>query len=567
MTTLVCTMPHSADSGEVPDAHVEVFSQAIDDCLELYRSSADTWKASLPADTSTSVAEATSALMDDLARGLMIKIFLTMVRADKHFSLQERQLAQVLLARAWGRQFLLDEVGAVLQELVPMADKYDWYSLVRPFEQVPALRDRTSEVETIVMRFGNLVAKADGTIAPEETLQLKGLLAEINRHLRPVPLESDKAMSTATPHCQEIRSTWEATPTVVRSSGTNAPAMVPPASAAAPRPTDEERLQAALQSLDGLIGLSAIKNEVRELTRFLRVQQRREQTGLPRTQVSLHTVFAGNPGTGKTSVARILGEVFGALGIVARGHLIEADRSGLVAGYAGQTAGRTNEIVDRALDGVLFIDEAYSLISDEGEDPFGREAVQILLKRMEDDRARLVVVLAGYPEEMERLIAANPGLASRFQRTFVFPDYTVVELCRIFQALCEKNRYALPPETRARLILGFEYLLQQRDEHFGNGRLVRNVFEQAIRRLANRVADMVPLTKDLLTHLAPSDIVLPEVPEAAIDAEAASHLLVNVACPGCHQASKLKAALLGRRVQCKKCQVQFTADWGEPVAR
>jgi SpoVK/Ycf46/Vps4 family AAA+-type ATPase len=311
--------------------------------------------------------------------------------------------------------------------------------------------------------------------------------------------------------------------------------------------------------------LTAIKNEVRELTRFLRVQRQREQAGLPRTQVSLHTVFAGNPGTGKTSVARVLGEVFGALGIVKQGHLIEADRSDLVAGYAGQTAERTNKVIDKALDGVLFIDEAYSLVSDQGDDSFGHEALQILLKRMEDDRDRLIVVLAGYPEEMKRLLATNPGLASRFQRTFDFPDYTVAELCRIVQLFCDKNRYVLPPDTRARLILGFAYLLKFRDEHFGNGRLVRNVFEQAIRRLANRVADIAPLTQELLTRLEPCDIVLPGVPESIIGAEATRDLSVNIICAGCQHASKLKATNLGRRAQCKKCQLHFTADWGEPI--
>ena len=295
------------------------------------------------------------------------------------------------------------------------------------------------------------------------------------------------------------------------------------------------------------------------------MQKRREQAGLPRTQVSLHTVFAGNPGTGKTSVARVLGEVFGALGLVRGGHLVEADRAALVAGYAGQTAERTNKVVDKALDGVLFIDEAYSLVSDQGDDPFGHEALQILLKRMEDDRDRLVVVLAGYPDEMDRLLGSNPGLSSRFQRTFDFPDFTVVELCRIFQALCEKNHYVLPGETRARLLLGFRQALAARDEHFGNGRLVRNVFEQAIRRLANRVADIVPLTRELLTQLEPDDVVLGDVSEAAVDADAAGALYVKVLCPGCQHASKLRATQLGRRAQCKKCQMHFTADWGEPL--
>lgn len=554
-------MPNSAPPETLDTS--EAFLEVIDQCFELYRSSAEVWNQCRPP-ASAAVLDATRGLMEDLARGLMIKTFLAIVRADRQFSFQERQLAVVLIEKAWGRQLELDEVGAVLLELAPLADRFDWFSLVRPFDEVPALRDRIAEVETLIVRFGNLVAKADGTLTDTEALQLKGMLVEVKRHLRPVAIE-EQTLATA-PQCEAIRQALNEAPGL----GGRPDKPVPSSSAAAP--TSEKRLQAAMESLDGLIGLESIKNEVRELTRFLRVQQHRQQAGLPRTQVSLHTVFAGNPGTGKTSVARILGEVFGALGMVTRGHLVEADRALLVAGYMGQTAERTNKIIDRALDGVLFIDEAYSLVNSEGDDPYGHEALQILLKRMEDDRDRLIVVLAGYPDEMERLLASNPGLASRFQRQFDFPDYGIVDLCRIFQSLCEKNHYLLPPETRARLILVFRQLLAERDEQFGkdrqfgNGRVVRNLFEHAIRRLADRVADVVPLTNELLTRLQPEDICLPDREVTDGGAEIANDFFVRVICTGCQQLSKLQALHLGRRVQCKKCQVRFIADWGEPIA-
>jgi len=551
-------MPNSVD---LRDPHLAAFNQAIDDCLELYRSSADAWNHSVAAKGVCRDEAATRSLMEDLARGLLVKIFLTIMQADRKFCAAERQLAQVLIEKLWGRHFAEDEIGTVMRELVPMADKFDWYRLLRPFEEVLALHERVGEVETVVMRFANLVAKADGVLAAEEAVQLRGLLGEVRRHLLPVPIEHVEVpagVPMGTP--VEPGQLDELVPVKSVMSG-DGNASVPPATP----PTKEERLQAALKALDELIGLASIKAEVHELIRFLQVQQHREEAGLPRTQVSLHTVFTGNPGTGKTSVARILGEVFGALGVVKRGHLVEADRSALVAGYVGQTAERTNKIIDKALDGVLFIDEAYALVSEEGEDPYGHEAVQILLKRMEDERARLIVILAGYPAEMQRLLESNPGLSSRFNRTLSFPDYGVVELCRIFESLCEKNHYVLPAETRARLILGFRFLLGMRDEHFGNGRLVRNVFEQGIRRLANRIADIAPLTKDLLTRLEPLDIAFTNVPEAVLGGEDLAKLSLSVACTGCGQVSKLKPAHLGRRVQCKKCHVKFTAEWGEPI--
>jgi tellurite resistance protein len=551
-------MPNSVDSR---DPQLAAFSQAVDDCIELYRSSANAWSHSARVAGARRDEASTQNLMEDLARGLLVKIFLTIMQADHRFCAAERQLAQILIEKLWGRHFAEDEIGAVMRELVPMADKFDWYRLLRPFE-VAALRERVGEVETVVMRFANLVAKADGKLAPEEAIQLKGLLAEIRRHLLPIPidqLEEPSDVPIAPPIDAEALGRFAPGNSAEPNTGnySSLPTGQPP--------SKEERLQVALKSLDELIGLASIKAEVRELTRFLQVQRHREEAGLPRTQVSLHTVFTGNPGTGKTSVARILGEVFGALGVVTKGHLIEADRSSLVAGYAGQTAERTNKVIDKALDGVLFIDEAYALVSEEGDDPYGNEALQILLKRMEDDRARLIVILAGYPAEMQRLLESNPGLSSRFNRTLEFSDYSVVDLCRIIESLCEKNHYVLPAETRGRLILGFRYLLENRDEHFGNGRLVRNVFEQGIRRLANRIADIAPLTKDLLTRLEPVDIAFTDVPEAALAGQALGDLRLTVTCSGCGQVSKLKLEHLGRRVQCNKCQAKFAAEWGEPL--
>ena len=553
-------MTHSAEFGGEDFVSLGAFQDAVDACSQLYADSAEDWVSRHP-DLLESTDAETRALMQDLARGMVLKVFLAIVEADQRFSSHERRLGQLMLTILWGRHFPLDEVGEVLKELTAFNDKFTWYTLVRPFDAVPALRERVPELETVVMRLANLIAKVDGHVGAAEAAQLRGVQQQLATHLRPVPVDSNVPPNMG-PTSADIRRELESIPRLkpkARQAVLDGAAEEDPT----PQPTSEERLSAALASLDELVGLSTIKTEVRELARFLRVQRQREQAGLPRTRISLHTIFAGNPGTGKTSVARVLGEVLGALGIVEKGHLVEADRSSLVAGYTGQTAEKTNKVVDRALGGVLFIDEAYSLVAADGEDAFGHEAVQTLLRRMEDDRDRLIVILAGYSGPIKRLLNANPGLSSRFQRTFQFPDYSVVELCQIFEAMCDKNHYVLPAETRVKLIAGFDHLRLARDEKFGNGRLARNVFEMAIRRLANRVADIAPLTRELLTFLEPADIAMPDVPAAVFESTAASGYRIRVTCPGCSQSSNLKPVYLARRVKCNKCGRQFIARWGE----
>jgi SpoVK/Ycf46/Vps4 family AAA+-type ATPase len=323
-----------------------------------------------------------------------------------------------------------------------------------------------------------------------------------------------------------------------------------------------------IAELDGLIGLESIKHEVRTLVNYLKLQRRRGEAGLTASEMSLHMVFTGNPGTGKTTVARILGQIFGAMGILRKGHLVETDRSGMVAGYMGQTGSKANSKIDEALDGVLFIDEAYSLVSLDGQDAFGSEAVQALLKRAEDDRGRLVVILAGYPEEMRELLDTNPGLSSRFNRVLHFEDYTPLELARIFSWLCEKNHYKLDTGARAKLMLGLTELHLRRDRHFGNGRAVRNLFEHAIRRMANRIAEVRELTAEQLMLLEADDIEFAGLPADSILTWADDGpWRFQVSCPECCQPSKARGSFLGKQVRCPKCDHDFLADWGEPIAK
>lgn len=260
------------------------------------------------------------------------------------------------------------------------------------------------------------------------------------------------------------------------------------------------------KELEELIGLDNVKTEISSLSNLVKVQQVRKERGMSVSNLSYHCVFTGNPGTGKTTVARIVAEIYKELGVLKKGHLVETDRSGLVGEYVGQTAPKTNAIIDSALDGVLFIDEAYSLVQG-GQGDYGKEAISTLLKRMEDDRDRLVVILAGYSKEMDDFINSNSGLQSRFNRYIEFPDYSSEELLQIFDFIIKKNEFVLTDEASNLVKEVIAKAVANKNNNFGNARYIRNLFEKVITQQANRIATAENISNEVLSKIEAVDII------------------------------------------------------------
>lgn len=274
-------------------------------------------------------------------------------------------------------------------------------------------------------------------------------------------------------------------------------------------PSDQAQQQDAnghdyMAELNGLIGLDSVKTEVESLRNLIKIQAMRAKNGLPNTNMSYHMVFTGNPGTGKTTVARIVAGIYKEIGILKKGHLVETDRAGLVAEYVGQTAPKTNAKIDEALDGVLFIDEAYTLVG-EGND-YGSEAIATLLKRMEDDRDRLVVILAGYTNEIKEFIDSNPGLQSRFNRYIEFEDYKAEELIEIFRSNLKKAKYKIKRDAFEWMQQYINYKVVTKDENFGNARFIRNTFEKVVQNQADRLARQSNISNEELTIITIDDV-------------------------------------------------------------
>jgi ATPases of the AAA+ class len=333
-----------------------------------------------------------------------------------------------------------------------------------------------------LFEFANLVIKFDGTVTKAEAAEL----LKFKQTLYPqgnAPFAEEKKQDESKAAAEEE------------------PEQVVEIVEEPPRPIED-----LLKEMDELVGLERVKRDVRELINFLKVQQMRVEKGMQPLPISRHLVFYGNPGTGKTTIARLLAQVYRTLKILSRGHLIETDRAGLVAGYVGQTALKVKEVVGQALGGVLFIDEAYALNPEGRGNDFGQEAVETLLKLMEDHRHELIVIVAGYTEKMDEFIASNPGLRSRFNKFLHFEDYSPEQLTEIFKGFCKKAEFKLSTEALQKLLEIFKLLVITRDDSFGNARTARNLFEMTISKQANRIVSLPEVNQEVLSTIEAADI-------------------------------------------------------------
>src|SRR5262249_4130062 len=351
------------------------FRNLLHECQELYRGCALEYVEKHPDFIQDSPAAFVERMLN-LHRGLVLKVFVAIALADQRVSPGEMQLARELCAHAWGRQLDDHQLQETLLHYTETTH-LRWDSLLWPFERLSTFRRRANELFSVVQRLALEVAEANRRVDRRALEHVPWIIKEMQVAIQPVALAAGAQPTRAKPTGRWAGQQQAAVEVSQQQRSQQGPAVRQPPHG------DREQLAEVLQQLDVLIGLDSIKQEMRELVNFLKIQEERKKHDLPPTAITLHAVFSGNPGTGKTTVARLFGRILGAMGILTRGHLIETDRSGLVAEYAGQTAPKTNRRIDEALDGVLFIDEAYSLVAECGDDPYGMEALQTLLKRME----------------------------------------------------------------------------------------------------------------------------------------------------------------------------------------
>ena len=403
------------------------------------------------------------------------------------------------------RQFTENQVGVALSKL---AERH--YSLPVPafFREVieQDKKDNTNYSRKLASCFGLVFisfALIDGSVEYEEAKLITKIRSEL---IQACDTSHILAFDDSVDPFDFVDDQSETKPVLVKRSVPSSVQTAPNTKASSTsNKLSRSKKASPFEDLSNLIGLSAAKMEIKEISDFAKVQETRKARGLPVSDFSYHLVFTGNPGTGKTTVARLVAQIYKELGILSKGHLVEASAKDLVAGYVGQTAIKTGDLIEKALGGVLFIDEAYALMDKTGQG-YGQEAIDTLLKEMEDHRNELAVIVAGYDDLMRQFINSNPGLKSRFNKFIHFDDYSAEEMNEIFASLCKKNAYVVTPEAERIVKDHFTVLCSSHDDSFANGRTARNFFESVISKQASRIASKKDKTEEVLSTITEDDV-------------------------------------------------------------
>ena len=526
------------------EAILAELAEAMQECRRLYLSSVP------PSQGFLKTASRQFALSQErLHRGLLAKVYATVAEADGRWAYEEQRCAAALL-RHMGVAVAEEQLEETARRIAGQAAGLQWRQLLQPFREVPELRPRLPDLQTVVARIANLVAKADGRVASQETKVLQAILDEF---LFEQPGVADAvppqlaAAADAVP--QGIPAPWEGTP--------------------APRQAkrgkvDREQLRTdSLRRLDALVGLPQIKHELRELADWACFQSERRQAGLPHETPDLRFMFLGPAGTGKSHVARLLSEILFASGVLKHGHLVEADAFDLTSREPHDAARRMKEKIRQAVGGTLLIDCSGALAA-AGELP-DAVVIRALRENVVAHAGRFAVVLADRSDRLPAQLDRQPRLAQLFHRCWQFGGYHAGELGQMFQTCCDRGHYQVSRQAQIKLLLSLHWQLHQDVERFGYGHGVRRVFERAVRRLAGRIAGLSPLTKEMLTTFHDGDIAIDGVPPQLFGNLADPQRAFRIPCPGCASVTLVGPDFLGIRVECRRCHHRFVCAWGEPV--
>jgi tellurite resistance protein len=524
---------------------LEELTRAMQQCQQLYLSCVPPSE-DLPETVSPHLAQN----LDRLHRGLLAKTYATIAEADGRWTHEELRCAAALMQHL-GVSFAHDALEPTARKLVRQARSLDWQQLFQPFHEIPELSFRAAELQAVIARVANLIAKADGFVAPKETKALQEIQESFQVGRRraaaaaPPPLVTE---STKAP--EAVQAVWESAQQQRRSE---------------PPKVDRAQLrEQSLQRLEKLVGMGQVKHEICELADCVQFQSQRRRAKLPSEMPDLQFVFVGPSGTGKTLVARILSELLFASGGLRYGQLIEVNGFDLVSCEPREASKKMKAILTQAMGGTLVIEDAGALLL--ADNPSAVKALSVLRKNLAAHAGRVAVVLASVrADRLLPLLDQHSDLPRLFHRQWHFADYSTSELGRIFQFCCDRSQYRVTRLAQIKVLLGFHWCLRQDRKRFDNGHGAQRVYERAVRRLARRIAGISPLTKELLTTFHDSDITIEGVPAEALANLDDPQRVFAVTCPGCASVHLVGKDLLGIRVECKSCHHRFVSAWGEPV--